>query len=532
MLEAPDWIGSGAEETNGLDLLALRAAAMRIGNTLLDGITTITPSTRYLSFIAWITYRYWKRGGRDSRSAYLAFARKMEAAIVLGNHLAAPGVRGLIGTEAQVIRTPTNEISLDIPVKALGTGIYRGVAEQLGLLYTNPAYKVPQLTEARGIPLAEALDAMALETVLGRRLGEESLPQSAPDAELEEFGSLMRVDIFPPQEKELLLSALIPIDPSSPMERRRLATYGAFLSFAIGGQPPNEFRRILAESVRRTRPLPQEFESVLDGWALYLVRDMLAVAHEFAFSAALKVLPKGEAQAPAYLDRHDVLAKVLTDSPRIAGALQDLGLLAPGESWNTITFQEMDARINAATSQGEQVVGGLRRWDGSLQEPAVIHILKTTSDAAPALLPIVWLLAARRTDEGVHTGMSAFDALSQDGQGRLGLKQKVFPLLEDFRIRNICLLEAAASLTNLTVEQHLHTAWSRLADNGNEVAVLLADGEKWAFRKSFSPGHMDSRLNQVWNWTCQLGWTTTEGLTPEGEAVLVRIQASLRQGGL
>ena len=126
---APEWIESGANVTDGLDLVALRAPTMRIGNGLLDGITTITPSVRYFSLVSWITYRYWKRGGEDSRSGYLAFARRLEAAIVLGNLIAAPGIRGLIGSEVVPQMEDGGDISLDIQVRALGTNVYRGPSE-------------------------------------------------------------------------------------------------------------------------------------------------------------------------------------------------------------------------------------------------------------------------------------------------------------------------------------------------------------------------------------------------------------------
>ena len=55
---APDWVSFGAEKTDGLDLLGLRAPVQRIGNDLFDGITTVTPKVRYLSVLTWIMHRY------------------------------------------------------------------------------------------------------------------------------------------------------------------------------------------------------------------------------------------------------------------------------------------------------------------------------------------------------------------------------------------------------------------------------------------------------------------------------------------
>lgn len=529
MLDVPDWIDSGITGTNGLDLLALRAASMRIGNSLLDGITTVTPSPRYLSFITWITFRYWKSEGENSRTAYLAYARKLEAAIVLGNHIAFPGIQGLIGSDAQVIRTGDGNVSLDISVRALGTAVYRGAAEQLGLLYTDPSFNVPKLTVARGIPLAMKLDELARKSTLGRRLADEALPDSATEAELGEFGALMKVDRFSPSEKEVLIKALLPSNPSTPMERNRVASYGAFLACAVGGQASNEFRRMLEQSVWRTRELPKEFDRILDRWSLFLVRDLLAVAHEYAFSVVLDSLRGDEIQVPSYVDRAEVIRRAVQQTSQLDIVFRDLGIGVGGKSYTTLSYRELAAGVVAVTSREERVHQGLRRWEGGLQESDVIRVIRATPRAAPWLLPIAWLLIERRVGEGVRTGRNTFHILSQDGYSRLGLEQRVFPLLEDFRARDISLLDAVAELADLTVEQHLHTAWARLANNRNEVSTLLADGEKWIFRKAFRPGQMDSRLAQVWNWTSQLGWTTPEGLTLDGQRVLDQILATLDQ---
>ena len=45
-LQPPEWVNSGAVITGGLDLLGLRLPVQFIGGTLLDGVTTVTPSVR------------------------------------------------------------------------------------------------------------------------------------------------------------------------------------------------------------------------------------------------------------------------------------------------------------------------------------------------------------------------------------------------------------------------------------------------------------------------------------------------------
>ena len=86
----PSWIESGAKLIRGLDLLGLRLSAQVVGNSLLNGVTTITPSVRYLSFRAWITHVYIQQGMPDELRAFRDFASRVEAALGLGNLLVDP----------------------------------------------------------------------------------------------------------------------------------------------------------------------------------------------------------------------------------------------------------------------------------------------------------------------------------------------------------------------------------------------------------------------------------------------------------
>ena len=531
-LAPPQWVESGAIDSKGLDLLALRAPAMRIGNELLDGITTITPSVRYLSFVAWITQRYWERGGQDSRRGYLEFARRLEAVIVLSNLVVDRDTLGLIGSDTAATDLEGDEIPLAIQVRALGTNVYAGPAEHLRILESRPDAEVPHLTLLRGLPLAREIDEAVSHTALGRRLANEELPETASRADLEEFGQHVRVRVFPSQEKAVLLNALLPTEPTTPMEFRRLATYGSFLACAEGGQPQRDFRRLINEAVRAERGLPPTLTPILDGWTRYLVRDMLAVVHEYAFHAILSALPHGDGNAPEYVGPVAAIRTSLEERTAIETAFEELGLTQGRETWDSLPFAELDRRITALTSTEEHFENGLRKWKGGLQEPDLIRVVRQTGAAAPALLPVAWLLAERRTQPGIHSKMKEFRQLSHEGISRIGLEQMIFPKLTAFRGKPVACMEAAAELGAMTVEQHLRTVWTRLAGEGKDVSVLLTDGNRWAFRKNFAPGQVDSRLTQVSNWLTQLGLITKEGLTPEGETQLASILVTLANGGV
>ncbi len=530
-LGPPQWVASGAEEANGLDLLALRAPAMRIGNRLLDGITTITPSIRYLTFVSWITLKYWECGGKDSRTSYLEFARRLEAAIVLGNLAVARDTTGLVGVDtAAAALDAGGAVPLAIDVRALAANAYSGPAEQLRLLETRADATVPHLTDARGIPLARELDTAVGATTLGRRLA-SAVPTATTTEELCEFGDRVRLQQIPARERRQLLDALMPPVPTSPQERRRLASYAAFLQCAAAGQTRREHNRLLDESVRRELGMPPILASVLAGWARYLVRDMLAVVHEHAFRAVEDCLPREENREPAFVDpRHAIEAALREGGPSLELVLRDLRLLEPRRSWTALTFFNLDDRVNDLTAAGESVEDGLRRWSGALQESDIIRAARQTRAAAPGLLAVAWLVAERRVEPGIRAGRSEFHELSHEGDARIGLTQVISRRLQSFRRSSASFLEVAGELSALTVEQHLRTAWTRLAVEGKDVAVVLSDGNRWAYRKPLSPGRTNSRLAQVDNWFRQLGLLDDDGLTAEGRSQLDQLLQTLATG--
>lgn len=523
-MPVPGWVESGAAEISGLDLLGLRAPVMRIGNALLDGITTITPSVRYLSFITWVTWLYWKHSGIDKRKSYLEFARRVEAAIGLGNLAFDSEVTGLIGADGarDALDDPTG-VPLNIKVLALASNVYSGPAEQLGLLATQGDAEVPHLTRQRGLPMAEAIDTALRATALGRQLSDGELPERVPREVLRAFGEVAHMRSFADAEREILLDALLPTAPRSPIERNRLMSYTAFLARAAKGQVSREYRAILATAISTKRELANVLEDVLDGWVLYLVRDSLAVAHEHALAALIDGLPRPENGGPVWVAPVDVVRAALRDAASLEAVLQDLDLLSPGEPWESLTFRELEARVKRATTDAETVERGLRRWVGGITEEDLIRVTMRSGAGAPVTLPIAWLLAARRAGPGLAERMPEFAALSREGHSRLGMEQAIVPAIERFRRADLPLADVVAELLTWTVEQHLRTAWARLAvDPRKDVALLLVDGNRWAYRKDYRPGQTDDRLRQVDNWLRQLGLRDGEALTDLGRQTLER----------
>jgi hypothetical protein len=75
------------------------SGAQAIGNMLLSGITTISPTIRYLSIRACIIRTFESSGLPATWKALEDFAASIESAIVLGNLLVNPRMQGLVGPD-------------------------------------------------------------------------------------------------------------------------------------------------------------------------------------------------------------------------------------------------------------------------------------------------------------------------------------------------------------------------------------------------------------------------------------------------
>ncbi|MCB9765567.1 MAG: hypothetical protein H6739_37680 [Alphaproteobacteria bacterium] len=522
----PEWIaGRDAPSSGGQDFLGLRTAAQRIGYHLLDGVTSVTPQVRYLSLRSWILDIWWAQRRPEDRKELDAFARRVEAAVVLGNLLAGRNRENLVGGDKGVERFRSSEdpISLDPVVDTPANTIYKGAAEQLGLdtaRFGERVTAVNGLTPSRGAPLAAHLRSLAEETALGRRLHTEGPSEHASRADLKALGERLRLDRFQPEEVDLLCAALMPDAPqagASPAARaqelRRTGTWCALLWLGQSAEPTEG--RLWALALDPARPSPPALESVLDGWALYLVRDVLVAAHEAVMRAVTLSLGRRGDEGKRSVPAAEVLAELA--SAEIEAPLRDLGLLAEGERCADLPLTALAQRLVNRTSTGLYTRGGLRWWHDDLHEEALIGLCEGAPDRSLALLPLAWLLAERRARLGVEEGLADHRFLSPSG--RIGMTQVVLPELDRLRAEGVSVLEAGLRLTRRTVDQHLRVAWARMRQNArSDVAHLFVDGDRWRWRADFAAGRTNSRVYNAIRWGGQLGlWGS-----PTGAALLTR----------
>ena len=517
----PEWLYSGANPVHGLDLLGLRLPVQVLGNALFDGVTTITPSVRYLSVLCWTIHVYGNARRPDSWEDFTEFAARVEAAVAVGNMLVDDTIVGIIGaTEARKLAGAEDDpIALRKLVSQLATSIYSNPSEQLGLTVSR-GDSFPGLTRERGLVLAGVFSDSAMSTALGLELSKGSAPESVARNALEEFGQIVAFDRISDAETEVLIEAILPRAPR-PEERPRLQTYTCLLALAEQlGAIPKE-RDLFNEAETLDRTLPEVFESVLDGWLRYRVRDLIAYIHEVAFREIVVTLQEESKRLSGAIKASQVVKLLMASADDQTEALKDLLLVGSGEHVRALSFRTLNERcINAFGSSVSQ--RGLQRGDGQLRESRIIEIAASASAGVLAMVPVSWSLAVWRSDSWENYSEDSFEG-GTAGWSRIGLFEVIRPAVQRYLEEDWSLQDVIADLTYRTAEQHLDIAWSRMAtDSARDVAVFLSDADSWHARsRDFSPGRTASRISQATNWLRQLG-LLDDGLTPAGKDMLER----------
>lgn len=533
LVKAPSWITSGAYITGGLDLLGLRLPVQSIGGSLLDGITTVTPSVRYLSFRAWLIHRYGQTGQPDSLQSFTNFAARIESALVLANLAQDRSIGGLIGTEEALARLDANSQTIEISslVKTPAVTIYAGPSDQLSISKSRDL-NVPGLVMERGVPLALSLDQrLGKNTVIDRLLSQHNLAEVSPD-DLRELGSITRIDQIPDDERELIIAAIIPAKPMT-KERARIGTYASILALASKLKARPTENDLFDSACSMNRFGEPALDQVADGWTGYCVRDSIAVTQEAVMAAIMDEITVSSDKGIKGANQSYIIAGLMERIEEHNSALYDLDLLKAGESASTISFRDLQLRINDRITADSIKSHGITRWPHSLSEPKIYRQALKSGAGALTLAVVAWLLAERRIGDAVRENSKEYSNLSYQGWRRMGLRDVILPELERFHHENRSLRDVAAELALRTVQQHLQIVWSRLqVDLRRDVALLTTENNKWFSRnKSFSGGRTASRLQQTIGWLIQLKLIDDDGITSDGNVVLARALNVLSERG-
>ncbi|MFM4862553.1 hypothetical protein [Aeromonas media] len=526
--QAPEWINCGATITGGLDLLGLRLPVQTIGGTLLDDVTTVTPSVRYLAFRAWLIYRYGQSGRADSWQTFTEFASRVESALVLGNLIKDPSIGGLIGSEQALERIAQGETHVQISslVKSPASTIYTGPSDRLGISKSRDN-AVPALVMERGLPLAKAVDQKLMNDPLIKRLIRDDDLITASIDDLVELGRKVRIAQIPEDERGLLLSAIMPPAPR-PTELNRIRTYSALLTMASQQKSaPSEakFFDVACSLGRFGEPL---VDQVADGWVTYCVRDAIAVTQEGVLAAVMGEILGQPDGGLSGVDRNVVIESLIERIEEHDSALRDLNLLSSGESVADLTFRALEDRIRSRLLIAG-AASGVVRWSDRLVEPLLYRRALKSGAGALTLAVVAWVMAAVRVGDAVREDKLDYRSLSHQGRRRQGMREIVLPELERFRREDRRLCEVAAEMALRTVQQHLQITWSRLqVDLTRDVGLLTAEGNKWFARgKGFVAGRTASRIQQAVGWLHQLKLIDASGITADGAVILQRALATL-----
>ncbi len=530
---APSWVDGGPGQGRGYDLLGLRLPAQAISNDLLDGVTTITPTVRYLAIRSWIAHNYAQAGRPSDGETFREFAAGVEAAVAYGNLLNDLNKGGVLGRiKAKRVMSSSDDTLPLLPlVEQIGVQVYGGPSSQL-LLQDSEESVVPRLTLERGVPLARALAGHVSGCELGKIFNAGGCPEAAGLEPLTEFGRLVDVADIPEPEAALICAAILPERPL-PAELPRVTTNAVLLSVAgaLGRVPTvDDIFHVAADPDASLQPT---LRPTLDGWLYYLVRDTLAYCHEAVLDQVIREL-ETRGGARRQIASEEVAAALVAAADEHAATLKKLGLLARGESPLTMTFREVAERVRTAV--GEQVEDGGRgpaRWRGGLTELAVIRAARAAGAGVLTLLPVSWLLALERAAYDSRAAEEPSDPLSRQGWARVGLRQVVAPAVRAYLSEDRAYRDVMFDLARRTVDQHLRVAWARWSqDPKRDVALLLADGGLWSSRRrKFRAGRTDSRLGVSLSWLKQLRLIDERGLTPAGSAALGRALTTLEAVG-
>lgn len=527
----PRWLDPIDPKNRGLDLLGLRLPVQSIGNSLMDGITTITPVVRNFSIRTWLVSSYINARRPDDWASFREYAASAEACLALGNSLAETGALGVVGSEeaARLLADGEGDIDLKPLVSQLAAQIYANPSDEIGLTFSRES-GIPGITLERGTPLVDFIDSELGKCKIGAALRSAKDLKKADRESLKVFGKLVALNAIRDAERDMLAAAIIPADPQ-PSEIRRLASFALLLSLTKTlGRLPRE-KDFFSDVADAKSESPDCLLEVRDGWLRYLVRDSLAVCHEASLAAVVLGIRQLQSSHSSTVRRSDVLDWVINQSAKERASLETLGVGTPSGSIETWKFRDVVGVIDAATQSETGSENLIDRWPGNLQEWDLGNLSLSLGGGAPVLLPIAWLLARRRAEKEVDEATIESRVLSHQGWSRLGLEQVILPQLEKYEAEDWPFLRVVDALVQRTVDQHLRIAWSRLRSERppRDVAVLTSDGQRWCFRKTFSGGRTASRVSQAISWLRQLGLVGDEGLTEAGDRILRRSLNALEQ---
>lgn len=530
-MPVPDWVSFDAVKTGGLDLLGLRAPVQSLGNDLFDGVTTITPKLRYVSVISWIVWRYSEGRLPEDRSSFFKFAAAQEAAFVMANRTLGLAVNNLVGVDGANEALATGKKTLPLKKLAQNIALNAYIASTRQLNLTKQAeHGLNKLSEQRGLLLAKEFDKVLHGTAYGIRLSKKPDTDKITREELQELAEPMSILSIPRGERDILIDVIMPEAPLSSAEWRRLRHYALMLWLTQAEDRPIEEADIFEAAQRPPAGLPASLAASLDGFLAFVVRDCLAVCHEYVFAAVMREVDSVFQERASAALSSEVIASLVAAAAEKDEALRTFRLLKPGETTGELSFRTVHERVRERCGNARIESNGIARWTGGLSDTELYEHAASSGDAAVALLPVAWCLACERTCSEDPSPTPQRIPLGRIAQHLIGIDAVIKPKVAEFLYEDRSYRDVMAELILRTVQQHLRVAWNRFSvPQGKDVSVLIADTDSWARNNAFRPGRTGSRLPMAIDWLDQLKLTSKDGLTKSGKRILERSLKALEK---
>lgn len=521
----PEWVIDSSKPARGVDLLGLRIQAQRVSNDLLNGITTISPRIRYLSFRAWVIFKYFSLNLPDEWKSFIEFDSRMEAAFVIGNLQVNPNETQLAGNDkaGEKIAQNSDEITLERLVKQLAYQAYSGPSQQLLIDSDERNSGIPTLNEDRGNKLAEIINGLLINSTFINNLHTNSYKNTFSKEELEELGNILKIGNLDDKERDLLIDIVIPSNPQKTNrydDLPRIKSYCLLLWIAQSTQKMIDEDAIFKFVSNTSSELPEILQNTRLGWLTYLTSDMFSVVSEAALELIKDVInTDNELKHP--VNYNIVLNNIINNENLINNTFLDFKIISKNESYKDLGFNELYSRVQGLLGILNNIKG-INLWESEINELNIISLAKSKDFQIASLLPLSLLITHFRfKDVGFDTKNEIINEI-KTGFNEPNYHDFIKTKINEWISNNTGLQEVIAYLLNYVIELHNRIVWSRLAfDTKRNTVIVLKDNDEWRTTENkFRGGRTQSRLKQAIGWLSELSLLDSHGITELGENVL------------
>lgn len=313
----PQW--TERAEKRGLDPLGQQNSGIALYQTLLPGISNVTPRLRYFGYYCWVSDTYARRSGSTNFEEWRRWIRRSEAVLALVSaHIGGETAIGGIDWATNALRSATDvidfteaaEIDSGRPYLRQQMGIFGGayVSQLLetGLFSLSDQHSLAMASAKTGRPLAQAFrdsigeaEPLLIEAI---ETGVTSLSHLAA------LQAILPSRIDPGSAEAGLYREMLVGNEQSENERdrsrRESLRLSLFVADAIGKRPTSDdVRWSLFDP---TSPVPADLEDRRLAWETYHTQDLFQLASAGLFAWALN-----ELASPAYGKSYDEIAEDL-----------------------------------------------------------------------------------------------------------------------------------------------------------------------------------------------------------------------------